>query len=43
MSQIKLDKGNIKEYEVKAICNSEFYAKKSDSSHHLPGLYYLVS
>ena len=31
------------EYKVKAICDSAVYAKKSESGHHLPGLYYLVS
>ncbi len=39
---IKLNEGNSKEYEIEAICDSEIYTKKSDSS-HLPGLYYLVS
>ncbi len=37
------NEGNGKEYEVEAICDSAVYAKKSDSGHHLPGLYYLVS
>ena len=39
---IKLDKGNNKEYEVEAIYESEVYAKKLDSGHYLPDLYYLV-
>ncbi len=39
---IELDEGDSEEYVVKAICNSEVYAKKSDNS-QLPGLYYLVS
>ncbi len=40
---LKLDKGDSEEYEVEAICDSAVYAKESDSGHHLPGLYYLVS
>ncbi len=32
-----------KEYKIKAIRDSTVYAKKPDSSHHLQGLYYLVS
>ncbi len=39
---IKLDEGDREEYKVKAICDSEVYAKKSDSD-QLSGLYYLVS
>ncbi len=38
---IELDKGDSKEYKVKAICNNKSYAKELDSD-HLPGLYYLV-
>ena len=41
-SQIDIDKGNSKEYQVKAICDNKFFAKESDSSHHLPGFYYLI-
>ncbi len=37
------NKGDGKEYEVEAIRDSAVYAKKWDSGHHLPGLYYLVS
>ncbi len=40
---IELDESDSKEYEVNAICNNAIYAKKLDSSHHLPCLYYLVS
>ncbi len=32
-----------KKYKVKIICDSVVYAKESDSSHYLPGFYYLVS
>ncbi len=39
---IELDKGNSKEYEVEAICDSKVYTKKLDSD-QLPGFYYLVS
>ncbi len=39
---IELDNGDKEEYEIKVICNGEVYAKKSNNSHHLPGLYYLV-
>ncbi len=39
---IELDEDNSEEYEVKAICDSEVYAKESDSG-QLLGLYYLVS
>ncbi len=35
--------GDGEEYEVEAIHDSAVYAKESDSGHHLPGLYYLVS
>ncbi len=35
--------GDGKKYEVEAICDGAVYAKESDSGHHLPGLYYLVS
>ena len=42
MSQIELDKGNSKEYNFEAICNSKVYAKELNSYYHLPGLYYLV-
>ncbi len=38
----ELDKGDSKEYKVEAICDSEVYAKESDSD-PLPGLDYLVS
>ena len=31
------------EYEVEAIWDSAVYARESESGHHLPGLYYLVS
>lgn len=40
MSQIELDKGTRKEYEVKAIYDSTIYTRESKS--HLLGLYYLV-
>ncbi len=40
---IELHEGDSEEYEVEAICDSAVYAKESDSGHHLPGLYYLVS
>ena len=40
-SQIKLDKGDSKEYKVKAVCNSAVYASKSEG--YLPGFYYFVS
>ena len=39
---IKLDKSNSKKYKVKAICDNEVYAKKSNSDYHLSSLYYLV-
>ncbi len=43
MSRLKFESnGDGEEYEVKAIHNSEVYAKKSDSG-QLSGLYYLVS
>ncbi len=35
--------GNGKKYEVEVICNSVVYVKELDSSHYLPGLYYLIS
>ena len=35
------DKGG--EYEVEAICDSTVYTRESESGHHLPRLYYLVS
>ena len=37
---IKLDKGNSKKYEMKAICNNVVYANKSKD--YLLDLYYLV-
>ncbi len=37
------NKGDGKGYEVEAIFDSAVYAKKLDSGHHLPDLYYLVS
>ena len=37
---IELDKGNKKEYEVEAICNSAVYVRKSEE--HLLSFYYLV-
>ena len=37
---IKLDEGDSKEYKVKAICDSAFYASKLEG--HLSGLYYLL-
>ena len=40
---IELDMGNNRKYEVKAICDNEIYTKKSNSGHHLPDFYYLVS
>ena len=39
---IKVDTGNNKEYDVKTICDSKIYSKKSDNGHYLSGLYYLV-
>lgn len=41
ISQAQLDEGKSKEYKVKAIWDSEVYAKESDSG-YLPGFYYLV-
>ena len=41
-TSIELEKDNSKEYEFKAICDSEIYGKKSDCGHHLLGFYYLV-
>lgn len=32
-SQLELNKGNNKEYEIEIICNSKLYAKKSDSDY----------
>ena len=40
MSQIESNNGNIKEYEVKAICNKAVYISKSEG--YLPGFYYLI-
>ena len=37
----KFELGDNKEYEVEAIRDSEFYAKKADGQ--LPGLYYMVA
>ncbi len=43
-SRLKFEnEGDGEEYEVEAICDSAVYPKKSDSGHHLPDLYYLVS
>ncbi len=43
-SRLKFEnEGDGEEYEVEAICDSAVYPKESDSGHHLPGLYYLVS
>ncbi len=36
----ELDKGNSKEYKVKAICDNVVFVKKSES--YISGLYYLV-
>lgn len=41
MSQIKLDKGNSKEYKVEAIYNTMVYVKESKD--YLLGFYYLIS
>ena len=38
-SQIELEEGNSEEYEVKAICVSAVYTRKSEG--HLPSFYYL--
>ena len=40
---IFFDENNSGEYEVEAIQDSVIYAKKSESGHHLLGLYYLAS
>lgn len=40
-AQLELDKDNNKKYKLKAIHDSEIYAKKLDSS-HLLGFYNLV-
>lgn len=39
MAQLELNKGDSKEYKVKAIYDSEVYTKESDSGHQLSGLY----
>ena len=40
--QLEFEAGsNNKEYEVKGICDSAVYTRKSEAS-HLPGFYYLV-
>ena len=41
VTKLDLKAGDIKEYEVEAICNSPLNASKLESS-QLPGLYYLV-
>ena len=41
-SQIELEKGNSEEYKVKTICDNEFFVKKLDNGHHLPGFFYLI-
>ena len=41
-SQLELDEGNSKEYQVEAIRDSKVYAKELNSGHHLLGLYYLI-
>ena len=44
MSRLEFEnEGGSEEYEVEAICNSKVYARESNSDHHLPGFYYLVS
>lgn len=43
MSRLEFEKNeDSKEYKVKVICNNKVYTKKSDSGHHLLGLYYLI-
>ncbi len=43
MSRLEFkNEGDDEEYKVEAICDSTIYAKELDSSHHLPGFYYLV-
>ena len=42
VKQLEFEAGNDnKEYEVEDICDSAFYARKSEMG-HLPGFYYLV-